>query len=177
MKHPTTLLPIVTILAPIASLITTTAAVTCGSGDDIACLNNGTCKDGDKFYNELGFPTFAFLEQSKRGMHCSCPNEPAFPGHKGITGVHCEITYEMCPESSISSIDTKVCFNGGECVAEQFRSDEFHCMCPQDPRGTVWAGLNCSVEASDFCQEDTFYDITGGQWFCTQGGKCQNGEE
>ena len=155
----------------------------CGNGDDISCLNGGTCKDGPKLYNELGFPNFNFLTQELRNMHCSCPNEPAFPDHKGLTGIHCQIPYEMCPmpvtgsgTGSGSGSGQTFCFNGGTCERAQFNNDQYHCACPQDPRDTVWAGLNCIVEATDFCEEDGFFDVTGGKWFCTHGGTCVNGE-
>lgn len=144
----------------------------CGLGDDIACYNGGTCTDGPKNYLELGIPTFDFLAEQKRGMHCTCEGEGVPYGDftKGFTGVHCDVPFEACDNG-------KVCFHEGSCVAEQFQSGEYHCQCPMDPKHQVWAGTSCTVPAEDFCDEDDFYDITGGKWFCTRGGTCINGEK
>ena len=160
-------------IATIILLQNPTNAETCGTGDDIACQNGGTCADGQKSYLELGIPNFTFLSKQKRGMHCTCPGEAlreAGEAKSGLTGVHCDVPYEICSNG-------KVCFHGGTCVAEQFQSTEFHCQCPQDPKHDVWAGISCAIPAEDFCDEEEFYDITGGKWFCTQGGKCINGEK
>jgi hypothetical protein len=152
--------------------LTTVHAGPCGQGDDIACYNGGICTNGTKSYSTLGLPELPFLlVPSIRDMHCTCPNEPAYPGHASLTGVHCDIPYQVCPDGK------HVCFNGGSCEKEQFRNDQYHCLCPQDPNFDVWAGKSCEYIATDFCQEDEFYDLTGGKWFCTQGGTCNNGEK
>jgi len=111
-------------------------------------------------------------------MHCkNCHNEPVtLSAKKGFTGVHCQMPYETCPVPTDGTGKQKFCFNGGTCERARFNNDEYHCACPQDPREKVYAGLNCIVEATDFCQEDGFFDITGGKWFCAHGGTCINGE-
>ena len=90
--------------------------------------------------------------------------------------MHCQMPYETCPVPTDGTGKQKFCFNGGTCERARFNNDEYHCACPQDPREKVYAGLNCIVEATDFCQEDGFFDITGGKWFCAHGGTCINGE-
>jgi len=154
-----------------AILLSTSTYAICNSDDPLACFNGGSCHDGQKDYEVLGFPSHLtdLLEDSVRGMHCNCPNEPTWPGHGGITGVHCNIPYQMCADESI-------CFNGGECQPEQYDESKLRCLCPQDPRHDVWAGKNCEVPATSFCNEDVVSDLIGGVWFCTRGGVCKDGE-
>lgn len=147
----------------------------CNSDDPLACFNGGTCHDGPKSYQVLGlveengYP-FSFLEEQIRGMHCQCPNEPAYPGHVGLTGVHCSIHYEMCP-------DETMCFNGGTCEAEQYDIYRYRCLCPWHTEKDVWTGRNCEIPATDFCgEEDPISDLIGGVWFCSNGGNCVDGE-
>lgn len=154
----------------------------------------GTCTKGPKNYAEaLGASLDHILMPTEaNGMHCICPDEKsASSGANKLTGVsgpHCGSSFERCPDNSI-------CFNGGYCQSDSHDRSKWHCACPEDLRyngfekygdgydahhGTsnVWTGLYCEVPASDFCSEqDHYYDLTGGRWFCSNGGVCVDNED
>lgn len=142
--------------------MTAVIADSCEGPNPLMCENNGECLNGDKPYSDLGISkAFDFLIPSIRGMHCFCPS-------KNVTGVRCEIPYETCNSETI-------CFHGGYCASEQYNIGSYHCVCPMDDNGGVWAGKHCEVPATNFCTDNMVWDIPGGRWFCTNGGICQNG--
>lgn len=134
-------------------------------------MAEGVCRNGQKDYEDvLGLKRdVGMMPTSKRGMYCECPDDNP-NALEGMSGIHCTSSYERCGDGS-------VCFNGGFCERDSNNMDLYHCGCPQDDKYKVWAGKTCENPATAFCSKyDAFYDLSGSRWFCTNGGRCIDGE-
>ena len=143
------------------------SADTCRGDDPLACSGGGICRDGIKDYLDVLKldHSVGMMPKEKRGMHCVCPDDDGISKF-GMSGLHCTSAYERCGDNS-------ACFNGGFCERESNNMTKYHCGCPQDEKDRVWAGKTCEVPATNFCgTNDSFFDVTGTRWFCTNNGEC-----
>ena len=71
---------------------------------------------------------------NKRGMYCDCEEQKSI-NYTGFTGVHCDIPYTVCN-------DTSVCLNNSTCtkIETNMRSPfppQFGCKCPRGYGGAI----------------------------------------
>jgi len=145
----------------------------------LTCRHHGICKVGTKTIDPI-FPSgihSIFSPTSEHGMYCDC-NEDTSPNAEGHTGLKCEESYTICP-------DTNVCFHGAECNRDSHDYNLYHCNCPTtDTFGEIFAGVHCEAKATNFCDkvgsdtndDDDDHDVNNGIWFCTNGGECLKDE-
>lgn len=156
------LLLVVTAASSFASV-----AAAAGGCDDLDCLQDAPCVEGDADYSDhpknYDGTEFDFhSETSVAGAHCACPH--------GWTGVTCDTKFETCDGSH-------KCYNGGKCVpglADKYGNEQLYCDCSNaaDPgTGKPYAGKYCEQLADEesggavYCSDDD-------DDYCLNGGEC-----
>jgi len=134
------------------------------------CRYGSICMKGSKDYNDL--PTSMlevmdripnFKQTSYDGMYCEC-NE----SHLTVTGLNCDIMYEVCPDNS-------VCLHGAPCVQNAEDPSNYICDCPKSSNNVKFGGNSCEYGVTDWCRMDSGYDVSNsGAWFCSNGA-CHDG--
>jgi len=143
----------------------------------LTCRGMTQCRIGDKAmdYAKI-FPIDLRLRLSNTvlqpdngsGMYCDCDESEIY--EKGLTGLLCDIIYEICP-------DTSVCLHGAPCVKDEFDPENYICDCAKttSPPEKVFAGDNCEYEVTNYCKVDSGFDISeNGIWYCTNNAECRD---